>query len=105
MSKYKRKPPKRQLKNRILILCGGKTEEKFFKKFKKKFKNGLSNVIVKLTANKNCNPNFLVDEAISMQDNFDELWCVFNKDDYKDFDDAIRKISKYPKLNCVFQMK
>lgn len=102
MSKYKRQPPKRQLRDRVLILCGGKTEEIYFNKFKKKYKNGLNNVTVKVTTSKHSNPIAIVDEAISLQNDFDELWCVFDKDDFKDFDDAIRKVSKYPKLNCAF---
>ena len=43
MSKYKRKSPKRQLRDRVLILCGGQTEEIYFNKFKQKYKDGLNN--------------------------------------------------------------
>ena len=100
MGKYKRKPPKRQLRDKVLILCGGKTEEIYFNKFKQKYRGGLNNV--KVTTSKYSNPIAIVDEAIALQDNFDELWCVFDKDDFKDFDDAIRKVSQYPKLNCAF---
>ena len=102
MVKYKRKPPKRQLRDRVLILCGGKTEEIYFNKFKQKYKGGLNNVTVKVSTSKYSNPIAIVDEAIALQDNYDELWCVFDKDDFKDFDDAIRKVSLYPKLNCAF---
>lgn len=102
MVKYKRKPPKRQLRDRVLILCGGKTEEIYFNKFKQKYKGGLNNVTVKVATSKYSNPIAIVDEAIALQDNYDELWCVFDKDDFKDFDDAIRKVSQYPKLNCAF---
>ena len=102
MGKYKRKPPKRQLRDKVLILCGGKTEEIYFNKFKQKYRGGLNNVTVKVTTSKYSNPIAIVDEAIALQDNFDELWCVFDKDDFKDFDDAIRKVSQYPKLNCAF---
>lgn len=102
MSNYKRKPPKRQLRDRVLILCGGQTEEIYFNKFKQKYKDGLSNVTVKVTTSKYSNPMAIVDEAVVLQDSFDELWCVFDKDDFTDFDDAIRKAAKYPKLNCAF---
>lgn len=102
MVKYKRKPPKRQLRDRVLILCGGKTEEIYFNKFKQKYKGGLNNVTVKVATSKYSNPIAIVDEAIALQDNYDELWCVFDKDDFKDFDDAIRKVSQHPKLNCAF---
>ena len=40
MSKYQRKAPKRQLRDRVLILCGGQTEEIYFNKFKEKHKDG-----------------------------------------------------------------
>lgn len=30
------------------------------------------------------------------------MWCVFDKDDFKDFDEAIRKSARYPKVNCAF---
>ena len=102
MVKYKRKPPKRQLRDRVLILCGGKTEEIYFNKFKQKYRGGLNNVTVKVATSKYSNPIAIVDEAIALQDDFDELWCVFDKDDFKDFDDAIRKVSQYTKLNCAF---
>ena len=102
MSKYKRKSPKRQLRDRVLILCGGQTEEIYFNKFKQKYKDGLNNVTVKVTTCKKSNPMAVVDEAISLQDDYDELWCVFDKDDFEDFDEAIRKVSKCPKINCAF---
>ena len=102
MVNYKRKPPKRQLRDRVLILCGGKTEEIYFNKFKQKYKGGLNNVTVKVTTSKYSNPISIVDEAIALHDSFDELWCVFDKDDFKDFDEAINKATKYPKLNCAF---
>ena len=102
MSKYQRKAPKRQLRDRVLILCGGQTDEIYFNKFKEKHKDGLNNVTVKITTCKRSNPIAVVDEAILLQDSYDELWCVFDKDDFEDFDEAIRKVSRYPKINCAF---
>ena len=102
MSKYKRKSPNRDLRNKVLILCGGKAEEIYFNKFKQTYKDGLSNVTVKITTCKRSNPMAVVDEAISLQDTYDELWCVFDKDDFDDFDEAIKKVSRYPKINCAF---
>ena len=101
MSKYQRKAPKRQLRDRVLIRCGGQTEEIYFNKFKEKHKDGLKNVTVKVTTCKRSNPIAVVDEAISLQDSYDELWCVFDKDDFEDFDEAIRiTIKEFCDLFC-----
>ena len=86
----------------MLILCGGKTEEIYFNKFKQKYKSGLNNVTVKVITHKQSHPMAIVDRAISMQNEYDELWCVFDKDDFIDFDDAIRKAANYQKINCAF---
>ena len=102
MSKYERKPAKRRLKNRMLILCGGQTEEIYFKRFKHKYKDGLNNVTVEIATCKYSNPSAIVDKAISLQNEYDELWCVFDKDDFNDFDEAIIKSSQYAKINCAF---
>lgn len=102
MNKYKRKTPSLELRDKVLVLCGGKTEEIYFNKFKQKYRSGLKNVTVKITTCKYSNPIAIVDEAISLQNDFDEIWCVFDKDDFKDFDEAIRKSARYPKVNCAF---
>ncbi len=102
MSNYKRKPPERRVKDRILILCGGQTEEIYFSRFKEKYKDGLSNVTVKIAKSKYGNPSAIVDKAISLRNEYDELWCVFDKDDFNDFDEAIIKSSRYAKINCAF---
>lgn len=102
MHKYKRKVPSLELRDKVLILCGGKTEEIYFNKFKQQYKTTLKNVTVKITTCKYSNPIAIVNEAISSQDDFDEVWCVFDKDDFKDFDEAIIKSSRYLKVNCAF---
>ena len=73
-----------------------------FNKFKQKYKYGLNNVTVKVATCKRSNPLAVVDEAISLQNDYDELWCVFDKDDFSDFDEAIMKVSGYPKISCAF---
>ena len=102
MSRYQRKPPKLILRDKVLILCGGQTEEIYFNNFKKKYKDSLDNVTVKVTTCKYSNPIAIVEEAITFKDKYNEIWCVFDKDDFKDFDAAIYKTNIYPNINCAF---
>ena len=102
MKKYSRKAPHLVRKNRILILCGGQTEEIYFRSFKEQHKKGLENVTVRITACKYSNPLSIVNEAISIKSSYDEIWCVFDKDDFIDFDDAINEAKKHSNINCAF---
>lgn len=99
--KYSRNPSLKRLKNRVLILCGGETEEIYFNNFKLKYKKRLENIVVKVVTHKRSNPMAVVDAAIGFKSDYDELWVVFDKDDFKDFDNAILKSLKNG-IKCAF---
>jgi len=70
----------------ILIVCEGKnTEPSYFNKFK------LSSATIRAVGNGR-NTVSLVESAILMRDGFDQVWCVFDKDDFSanDFNNAIQ---------------
>jgi hypothetical protein len=72
----------------ILIVCEGEnTEPSYFKHFR------LSSAIVK-SVGEGYNTISLVNRAIQLasQDNYDQVWCVFDKDDFSenDFNNAIQ---------------
>jgi hypothetical protein len=82
-----RKAPSLTLKPTILIVCEGiNTEPSYFRQFR------LSSATIK-TVGGGRNTISLVTKAIqlSKQNNYDQVWCVFDKDDFsvKDFNNAI----------------
>ena len=99
-NKYGRKPPFRQTKEEVLVVCGGKTEQIYFDIFKQKFKPSLGNIII-VTALKAQNPIQIVEYAINIRqqkNSYNSVWCVFDKDDFPDFDEAI----DYAKQNGIY---
>ena len=84
-----RPEPKKEEKQKILIVCEGKnTEPSYFNKFK------LSTATIK-SVGEGYNTLTLVDRAkqLSEEDNYDQVWCVFDKDDFpnENFNSAIFK--------------
>lgn len=82
-----REMPAKAEKPTILIVCEGQnTEPSYFRKFK------LSSATIKAIGN-GCNTTTLVSQAIglSQKDTYDQVWCVFDKDQFpaNDFNEAI----------------
>lgn len=82
-----RPEPKKPVKPSILIVCEGKnTEPSYFRQFR------LSSATIKVVG-EGCNTISLVNRAaeIIQQDDYDQVWCVFDKDDFpeEDFNNAI----------------
>ncbi len=82
-----REAPERTEKQFILIVCEGKnTEPSYFDCFR------LSTAIIK-SVGLGYNTLSLVKEAVKLakEDNYDQVWCVFDRDDFpvSDFDNAI----------------
>jgi hypothetical protein len=89
--RYSRKAPSRPLKEEVLVVCGGQTEKIYFDAFKKVFRPSLGNISV-VTAVEAKNPMQIVEYAVKARqskDSYNAVWCVFDKDDFIDFDDAI----------------
>ncbi|MBP7459927.1 MAG: RloB domain-containing protein [Candidatus Delongbacteria bacterium] len=98
-SPSQRKSVLRSLRERILIICEGeKTEPHYFKKFP--VNSGKLEILVHGTGK---NTISLVDEAIQRRDkaisdrkDYNQVWCVFDKDSFSDdhFNRAIDKAVK-----------
>jgi hypothetical protein len=89
--RYSRKAPSRPLKEEVLVVCGGQTEQIYFDAFKQVFRPSLGNISV-VTAVEAKNPKQIVEYAIKARqrkDSYNAVWCVFDKDDFIDFDEAI----------------
>lgn len=82
-----RKEPTREVKPTILIVCEGEnTEPSYFKQFR------LSSATIKAVG-EGYNTLTLVNRTMELEKrgNYDSVWCVFDKDEFKasDFNDAI----------------
>jgi len=88
---YRRRVNTREIRQRLLIVCEGKkTEPNYFKGFR--LSNRLSTVWIEVIG-LGRNTVGLVEEArkLKRQDDYDQVWCVFDKDDFSsdDFNHAI----------------
>ena len=100
--KFDRKPPAKQIRDKVLVMCGGETEEIYFNHFKELHKNDLHNVNVKISTFKKSNPMAVVKAAIGLLDDYDEVWAVFDMDEFfKEFDDAVN-LALSSGVNCAF---
>lgn len=91
-NKYSRnKRNKREQNNVILIVCCGETEELYFKEFN----IDLGEIKIKpITHSKD--PVSIVKHALILKERkkYREVWCVFDYDDYENFDEAIQLCKK-----------
>ena len=76
--------------DRVLIVCEGEqTEPLYFESFKQEYDLSSANVVV-TDASKGSDP-----VSIIKQDNaFDSVFCVFDKDQHGNYDNAVRMLSK-----------
>lgn len=97
MSKSKNRV-QRQLNNKILIVCGGSTEEIYFNKFN----SDLAEISIDAKL-KDKNPKQIVEYAIELKKVklYRMIWCVFDKDQFNDFDDAI-VLAEQNNIRCAF---
>ena len=100
MGRYDRRSSTKGIEVKVLIMCGGETEKKYFDQFKTKFKDDLKSVSVETIKHKRDNPYAMV-EAAAGKEGYDEIWVVFDKDDFPDFDQAIR-LAERANINCAF---
>lgn len=102
----------RTLNNKILIVCQGITEFNYFNSIR----ISLGKLDVKLSENTEhdkiipriCdeNPKKVVNLAIKcgQKDEYRSIWCVFDKDNFNDFDEAI-KLAKENNISCAYSNK
>lgn len=99
----KRKINIRHVAVSFLIVCEGtRTEPNYFKSL---IKNRISDVREVEINGQGKGTVSLIKEVISIQKKsskeFDRVWAVFDKDDFDDFNDAIR-LAKKNKINCAW---
>lgn len=87
----KRRPPSRQSRTRVLVVCGGvRTEPAYFTGLKSRERNPAVHIQV---IAKGVDPETLVRHAAEKRaraaDDFDEVWCVTDVDQY-DLEPAVR---------------
>jgi hypothetical protein len=90
-NRYRRRDSFRAAKEEVLVVCGGQTEELYFKAFNRVFQPSLGTVRI-VTAMEARNPMQIVEYAIKarrQKDDYNAVWCVFDKDEFPDFDNAI----------------
>ena len=90
-SRYSRKVPLRKSREEVLVVCGGQTERIYFDAFKQVFRPLLGNISV-ITAVRAKSPMQIVEYAIKakqLKDGYNAVWCVFDKDEFIDFDEAV----------------
>ena len=99
--KYNRRPPVLPIRDKVIVICSGETEEIYFNFYKNKHKNELKNISIKVVAHKKSNPLAVVQAALSQKSDYNEVWAVFDKDDFTDFDEAII-LALDNGINCAF---
>lgn len=102
-SNFKRKVNTRKQNRTILIFCGAEeTEPNYFKAFK----TYTSQVIRVRGIKQNTVP--LIREALKYikadKHTYDSVWCVFDKDDFTDFNDAI-DLATSNGIHCAYSNK
>ena len=100
-NKYKRMfRPKRDVHDKILILCGGETEKIYFEFYKKMYQEYFKRIEVELKEESD-SPLKMVKSAIK-KEGYHEIWVIFDKDDFDCFDEAISLAEKNNKIYCAF---
>ncbi|WP_107996634.1 RloB family protein [Neisseria cinerea] len=100
-----RKAPKRETYKTILIVCEGEKTEKLY------FENlisteNLSSVNVQVYSGRGSDPKSVVETAIEEKDmqsqhlEFDEVYCVIDRDSHQTFDDA-KQLAKGDNINLI----
>lgn len=100
---YRRKSPFRQAKEEVLVVCSGQTEQIYFDLFKQVFRPSLGNISV-ITAVEAKSPLQVVEYAIKARqrkEGYNAVRCVFDKDDFADFDDAVAYARRH-KIGAAF---
>lgn len=100
-----RKAPKRKAYKTILIVCEGEKTEKLYFEDLISTEN-LSSVNVQVYSGRGSDPKSVVETAIEEKDKqsqhleFDEVYCVIDRDAHQTFDDA-QKLAKKHNINLI----
>lgn len=103
LGKYKRKQPNLVVRDQIYIVCGGDTEQIYFKNFCKKYHDKFSGRKVKIIKYPH-DPLKIVNYCVQLKAQKKDLlkvWAVFDKDDFQNFEQAIQT-ARENKVRCAF---
>lgn len=106
--KSRRISPIQTSKPRILLICcGTETEPNYFNGLRDKFELKSATVIVKSAMKSD--PSSIVSEAEKCfyhekdkGDPYDRVYCIFDKDDFKDYEEAKLRIKNHKKTDVFF---
>lgn len=106
---FRRGRPTRELRARILIVCEGeKTEPTYFRALCKDKRLTAAEVEVG-PSEYGPDPRNVVDyavdrkkEACNDKEPYDEVWCVFDRDEHKRFKEALNKAEHSPGISVAF---
>lgn len=104
-NKISRRKPTKQPNKVILIVCEGKkTEKKYFQKLKECL--SLISVSIKILSSRHPTPLQVINYAkqkVKEISEYDEIYCVFDRDTHKDFDKALDRAKKIKLKNTTFE--
>jgi hypothetical protein len=96
---YARREPRRAAYDSVLIVCeGGKTEPNYLERLR--IVHRLSNANIRITPADGTDPMSIVafaERELSRND-YDRVYCVFDRDEHNNYFDALRRISALPKF-------
>ena len=94
----KRRGPRREPYERVLIVCeGAKTEPNYLRELIDDLRLSTANVVV--TGDCGSAPTSVVEHAIEIfqaEPDFDAVYCVFDRDGHSDFERALQRIADKP---------
>lgn len=100
-----RKAPKREAYKTVLIVCEGtETEKRYFESLINHEK--LSSVNIQICPGKGSDPKSVVETALNIMDeqskylDFDEMYCVIDRDTHKTFDEA-KQLAKSNNIQLI----
>ena len=89
---YRRKGATRESYDLVLIVCEGeKTEPKYFTGLKQAYR--LSNANIRISAGEGSDPVSIVKYALERGQEFDQVFCVFDRDGHQNYQQALDKIA------------
>lgn len=92
---YTRREPIREPYDHVLIVCeGGKSEPNYFKRFRVVYR--LSSANVEIVSASGTDPISVVShgEAELASNEYDKVFCVFDRDGHTNYDAAVRRIAE-----------
>jgi len=96
---YARRGPVREPYDRVLIVCEGKkTEPYYFGGLRLHYR--LSSANIEITPANGTDPMSIVSFAEARLDEYDRVFCVFDRDGHQNYDDALARVAQSAETNA-----